>query len=374
MRGDTAGAGPLILIAGLTTLTILAVTPVDAAPDSDPERTGRQIYESTCAACHGTDGRGAPRTQVGFEAPLPDFTDCTFATREPNADWMAIASEGGPARAFLHTMPSFGGALSIDEIEKAVNYIRSFCTDPSWPRGELNLPRPMFTEKAYPEDEAVYTLGSATSSPMSLSHEIVYEQRFGSRSQWELVVPFEMFDDTAAGSWQGGFGDPAVGAKHTLFHSLESGSILSLAGEVIFPMGDEDDGVGSGHFKVEPFVSFGQLLPADAFIHVMVGGEFPLADAESEAFWRLALGKSFQSDDGFGRVWSPMVEILGARPLEEGAEIEWDVVPQLQVTLSTRQHVMGNVAVRLPLEEGGEPQVWVYVLWDWFDGGFFEGW
>ena len=86
------------------------------------------------------------------------------------------------------------------------------------------------------------------------------------------------------------------------------------------------------------------------------------------------LGKSVQRGR-FGRVWSPMVEVLGARALEGGATTHWDLVPQIQVTLNTRQHVMANLAVRMPVDDTSrEPEVLVYVLWDWFDGGFFEGW
>ena len=374
MRATDAGSRPLMLVAGLITLIVLAAAPADAAPGLDPSPTGKQIYETTCAACHGMDGTGAARSQVGFEAPLPDFTDCNFASREPDADWVAVAHEGGPVRGFDHTMPAFGGARSMAELQAAVDYIRSFCGESTWPRGELNMPRAMFTEKAYPEDEAVYTLGSTTGSPLGLSHELVYESRFGARSQWELVIPYGMYEVPGTNSWSGGFGDVALGVKHAVWHSAASGSILSLAGEVILPLGDEDDGVGNGYTILEPFVSFGQLLPADAFFQMQVGGEFPLVDAESEAFWRAALGKTFTSGQ-FGRAWSPMVEVLGARALEEGAAVHWDLVPQMQVTLNTRQHVMANLAVRIPVDDGArEPEVLFYVLLDWFDGGFFEGW
>ena len=71
-----------------------------------------------------------------------------------------------------------------------------------------------------------------------------------------------------------------------------------------------------------------------------------------------------------------MLEVIGFRELEEGQRTHWDLVPQVQVTLSTRQHIMANVGVRLPVNdrEGRHPQILFYLLWDWFDGPLFGGW
>ena len=71
-----------------------------------------------------------------------------------------------------------------------------------------------------------------------------------------------------------------------------------------------------------------------------------------------------------------MVEVLAARELVSGAETEWDIVPQMQVTLSRRQHIMVSAGIRQPVnarEERGRAFL-TYLLWDWFDGGFFDGW
>jgi len=37
---------------------------------------------------------------------------------------------------------------------------------------------------------------------------------------------------------------------------------------------------------------------------------------------------------------------------------------------------MVNVGVRVPLNDraGRDTRVMVYLLWDWFDGGLFDGW
>jgi hypothetical protein len=162
-----------------------------------------------------------------------------------------------------------------------------------------------------------------------------------------------------------------------LFHSLNSGSILSATGELVLPTGDEAAGLGKGVAVVEPFLTFGQLFPRNAFLHAQVGAELPTdrAVAANEAFWRVVFGRTYEQGR-FGRAWSPMIEVLGARELVAGEPATWDLVPQIQISLSKRQHVLVNGGVRIPLNERGErhAQVMTYLLWDWFDGGLFDGW
>jgi mono/diheme cytochrome c family protein len=369
------------VVSAVTNPGLLAAQ-VATATGSSPsiaEMSAEQTYQAACANCHGTDGTGVSQTTVGFALPLPDFTDCSFASREPTSDWVAVAHEGGPARGFAPIMPAFGDAVSADQLERVIDYIRGFCGSSSWPVGDLNMPRPMFTEKAYPEDELVYTVGAQMEGPGGISNEIVYERRFGPRSQIEVVVPFafeEQVSDTAS-DWQGGIGDVALGVKHALFHSARSGSIFSLAAEVKLPTGNEDRGFGAGTAVFEPFVSFGQLLPLNGFFQFQGLAEFPFQTEgrQSEGALRATLGTTV-TQGLWGRAWSPMVEVLAARAFESDATTEWDIVPQFQVTLNTRQHIMANVAVRIPVNdtEARHPSLLVYLLWDWFDGGFFQGW
>jgi hypothetical protein len=71
-----------------------------------------------------------------------------------------------------------------------------------------------------------------------------------------------------------------------------------------------------------------------------------------------------------------MVEVLAAKELVSGEEVVFDIVPQIQVTLNKRQHILFNIGVRLPLNEtpGRTAAVMAYLIWDWFDGGFLDGW
>jgi mono/diheme cytochrome c family protein len=355
-----------------------AVAPAASGPQDATRstRSPEELYRWACAACHGLDGTGAARDVVGFDTPLPDFSDCSFASVEPDADWLAVAHDGGPARAFDRRMPAFGEALSEAEIQQTLNYIRGFCTNPAWPRGELNLPRPLVTEKAFPENETVLTTSIGTGSLGVVATELLYERRFGARNQFEVAVPVAVQEATG-GQWRRGLGDIALAVKRALFHSLEAGNLLSAGGELIVPTGKETLGLGKGVTSFEPFVAFGQILPRNAFLQVQAGAEVP-ADhdrAADEAFWRATVGTSLEQSR-FGRVWSPMVELLGARELRAGESAQWDVVPQMQLTLSKRQHIMINGGVRIPLTGRDErrAQVITYFLWDWFDGGLFEGW
>ena len=343
---------------------------------TDSQKTGAELYAGACATCHGPDGRGTPRSSTGFELDLPDFSDCSFATPEADADWAVIVHSGGRARAFNRMMPAFGDALSREEIGRILEYVRSFCTERGWPRGDLNLPRPLATEKAFPENEAVMTTTLERGDTKSVGTEFVYEHRLGRRGQWEAAVPMAV-QQQSAGSWQRGLGDVAVAYKHVLFASLPRGSIVSAGSELILPTGKESEGLGSGATVFEPFAVLSQMLPRDGFLHLHAGVEIPggMEGLNKEAYWRAAAGRTYFTGR-WGRAWSPMLEVLGAREIEEGAPVEWDVVPQVQVSLSTRQHVLFNLGLRVPvtLREERKTSVVMYLLWDWFDGGLFSGW
>jgi mono/diheme cytochrome c family protein len=367
----------LLALAGLFALA------ATASGDDTVATTGREIYRVACSSCHGSDGRGAPASLVGFPTPLPDFTDCDFANREPDGDWMGVSYDGGPSRGFSEHMPAFKGALTVEQVQLAVNHIRSFCTDPRWPRGELNLPRALITGKAYPEDEAVMTTLIDTEGNGSILNKLVYEQRFGPRSQWEIVVPFgwleteDVIADDGTTRWGSSMGDIAIAIKHTVHHSYERGSIVSVAGELILPTGDSELGFGNGNTVFEPFVAWGQILPADFFLQTQLGLELT-ADkdkAENAAFFRGALGWTTTTGD-FGRAWSPMVELTAGREFASDADVQYSVVPQVQITLNKRQHIMFNIGLRAPLNNRDvrKTQLIFYLLWDWFDGTLFEGW
>lgn len=342
----------------------------EAQPAAQP-RTGRQVYEMVCVNCHGPDGRGGVNAELEKIIKPPDFTDCAFAAREPDRGFLAVAHNGGPARGFSPLMAPWGGAFTEAELTLAVSHIRTFCTDRRWPRGELNLPRPLVTAKAFPEDEAVVSTSSQSNNVVTKIH---YERRFGPLNQFEIIVPISSTD--ASGDRSTGLGDVALEYKRTLAHSLSRGNIFSLTAELVTPTGSSSRGLGKGYAVFEPFATFGQIVRGNSFVQAQAGFALPLESGpDDEVFWRAVVGTTFEQSR-FGRAWSPMLEVLAARPLVSGAKIDWDVVPEMQVTLNSRQHVRLAGGVRLPVTDAGERKksVIVYLLWDWYEGGFLRGW
>ena len=343
---------------------------------ADSVRTGEEIFHATCAGCHGADGAGAARTTVGFDVPLPDFSDCAATSAELEVDWAAVVRDGGPVRGFSRIMPAFRDLLTPEQIRRVVAYVRSLCADSRWPHGEFNVPLANTTEKAFPEDEVVLTSASDTRSPGFVQNHLIYEKRFGIRTQLELDFPVAFVGRPGA-SWASGLGDVSVAGKHVFLANMSSGTIVSGLAGVIIPTGEQSIGLGTGTTAFEGFVLGAQLLPARSYFQFQGGVEVPvdLSRAPRSAYWAGTLGTTFPFGP-ISRIWSPMVEVTGSRDLVSGATTAWSAVPEFQLTLSALQHVRLGLGVNVPLNQKDtrSSQVLAYLLWDMADGPLLSGW
>ena len=371
--------GCLVVAALMAILVINRVELLARPGSSQPQLdTGEKIYKAGCISCHGPDGKGQSQNLAGFEKPstFPDFTDCYTATREPDLQWRAIITNGGPARAFSEIMPAFKDALTQEQIGMVIEYLRGLCTEKAWPRGNFNLPRALVTEKAFPEDEVVLNGVTNLHGAPGGSATVIYEKRIGPSGMIEAAVPFEIAHDS--GVTRSGFGDIALGYKHKLFDSLKKGSIFSVGGEVIAPTGNPRIGTGSGSPIFETFAAYGQILPARSFIQLHTGFELPTQPNKLARAYYLhtAIGKTFVTGKGFGRWWSPMAEFIADHEFETGAITNWDIIPQIQLPIAKRMHIYANVGFRVPLNNtAGRPkQFLIYFLWDYVDGSLKQGW
>jgi cytochrome c oxidase cbb3-type subunit III len=76
-----------------------------------PQKAGRTIFASTCAGCHGLDGRGSERA--------PDIAKKREIQRLSDPELVGIVRDGVPGTG----MPAFH-SLSIAEIKSVVAYLR----------------------------------------------------------------------------------------------------------------------------------------------------------------------------------------------------------------------------------------------------------
>lgn len=372
----------LIACAVIVSLLKTPETWARARTSSAAIEAGRKVYDEDCLACHGPTGAGRPRSVVGFERPdtWPDFSQCDQSAPEYVRDWRAVITYGGQARGFSEIMPAFGDALTADQIESVLAFLRSLCSNPSWAVGELNVPRAQVTEKAFPEDELVFTSSVEAKGSPDVSNDLVYEWQFSARNQLEVDAPID-FMRSEAGRMQGGLGDVAVGVKHVLFFDLnaerDKGSILSVQTELVLPTGSKSKGLGTGEVQAGGFLAYDVLLPRSGFLQLQAGGDIPrhTALAPGTVYARMAAGRSF-AQAGQGRLWSPMLEIAASRDLSPGARTDFDVVPECQITLNQRQHIMASLGYRIAVNDrqNRSSELMLYVLWDWLDGRLTEGW
>ena len=342
---------------------------------------GRELFTQNCAACHGEQGAGDRKlSDLGFTTfgikKMPNFTDCSFANREADNDWASSIHRGGRARGFPRAMPAFDQALSEDEIKAIITYLRSKCEKSPWPRGEFNFPLAMFTEKAFPEDELLNITSLNEKGPPAITSTTIFEKRLGATTQLEVNLPFSSVAGQA-GHMERGIGDIGIAVKQNLLADVDQGTIFSVLGEAVMPTGSYAKGLGQGTWSFESHALFGQII-GDYFLQGDVFGSYPAGKGlANEAHGNFAVGRTFAEDEGWGRSWSPQIELLTTQAFAPGEKLQWDIVPQIQVSLSSRQHILASIGERIPLNNRGgdrQPRFMFYLIWDWYDAGLFEGW
>ena len=198
------------VVVGLVGIVWASVATAEQVPTEPAE-----MFEAFCAVCHGEDGSGQVENPAIDSEPM-DFTDCAVATPEPDGDWELVITHGGLAAGLSSEMPSYGDALTKGQIQALIGYIRGFCAEPGWPIGTLNFPRPIFTEKAFPENEFLLlpAFSNGDDDVTELGLRAIYERRLGRRGHVEVRFPFESV--SAAGERRSGLGDVKLAGKYVV--------------------------------------------------------------------------------------------------------------------------------------------------------------
>jgi cytochrome c553 len=331
---------------------------------------GRELYDAACASCHGRDGRGAAEG-TAITVPLPDFTDCSFVTRETTGNWVALVAEGGQVLGLSTQMPGFGDSLSDDQIRQVIGYARAFCRDPSWPHADLNFRRPLLTGKAFPEDEVVLNLNFDKSrSSRSLVSEWILEKRLGARGQAEVSLPF-IYNDLKGGSTTGGVGDLTVAYKHVLFADQPSGMLAAFSLDLVLPTGSRDRGLGDGTVEFGPSLRAGKTLGPFA-LQGEIKAVLPVDvdRAPRRLLYRAALQLPLSP---LRRGWVPSLEFEADTKVEGRLQDVYSFAPVLYKGLSKSGHVAFAVGAKIPMagDRDFDFRIGAFVLWEYLEGGLW---
>ena len=245
-------------------------------PSEQPQPTTiPEMWGAWCARCHAQDGSGTIDEPTVTVQPM-DFTDCKLTTAEPDADWERAIAKGGPGVGLSPQMPAFEDSLTPEQIGGFVSHIRSFCNESGWPSGNANFPRPIITEKAFPENE--FLILPAISHDREVEFVGLYERRLGKRSMFEIAVPVL---SNPGEPRTHGIGDLEVAIKHMIFASSTKPQIVSLGLEVVLPNGNEEKDLGHGTAIFEPFISAGTML-RDWYLQGQFKVELPVDRAKAD--------------------------------------------------------------------------------------------
>jgi high-affinity iron transporter len=101
-------------------LGVLSAVPAPAlAADA---AKGRTVYETRCAPCHGSDGKGDGPAAAALTPPPRNFRDPAFWNGRTPAQLALTVKDGRPGTL----MAPFKDVLSAAEIDDVVAYVQSF--------------------------------------------------------------------------------------------------------------------------------------------------------------------------------------------------------------------------------------------------------
>jgi hypothetical protein len=336
------------------------------------------MWGAWCARCHADDGSGKVNEPT-ITVPPMDFTDCKVAAAEPDADWQRAIAKGGQSVGLSSQMPAFEDSLNGDQIGALVSHLRTFCKEPGWPSGNTNFPRPILTEKAFPENE--FLILPAVShwnedpAPSITQATLValYERRIGRRSMIEIELPIVRTNSLA--TWTTGVGDVAVAFKHAVYVTAGDPTkrspprIVSLGLEAVLPSGDRFKDHGSGTTIFEPFVSAGTMVHS-WYVQSEVKVELP-ADrlrADRALVYRAYLGRDTSEAPS---TWTLGVELNGESgyPLRGVRTNAVALTPQVRKGLTATGALAAAAGVMIPINRRDAQGVkWVgYLLWEYLE-------
>lgn len=94
---------------------------------------GRALYQQYCSVCHGPQGKGDGPAASTMNPKPRNHTDGPYMNALSDAHLTTVISEGGAAVQRSPLMPSWKGALTPQQIQDVIAYLRTLAVPPYRP-------------------------------------------------------------------------------------------------------------------------------------------------------------------------------------------------------------------------------------------------
>ena len=102
---------------------VISTALVRAAEKGDAAK-GKETFQTTCAACHGAEGKGDGVASAALDPKPRNLTDAAFMSTQSDDRVYKVISEGGASVGLSPMMAAWGGTLSKQDIWNVIAYIR----------------------------------------------------------------------------------------------------------------------------------------------------------------------------------------------------------------------------------------------------------
>jgi len=125
----------LLILLVVPTVAIASGQPASTDPAPANVAQGQQIYQQYCAACHGQQAEGAAnwkKPDEKGEMPPPPHDETGHTWRHSDAMLFKMIAKGWRHpfnKTDRLTMPAFEDALTEQEIQSVIEYLKTLWTD-----------------------------------------------------------------------------------------------------------------------------------------------------------------------------------------------------------------------------------------------------
>lgn len=113
----------MIAMLFIAPFVVFSASLVGAAEKGDAAK-GKETFQTTCAACHGAEGKGDGVASAALDPKPRNLTDAAFMSTQSDDRIYKVISEGGASVGLSPMMAAWGGTLSKQDIWNVIAYIR----------------------------------------------------------------------------------------------------------------------------------------------------------------------------------------------------------------------------------------------------------